>query len=129
MKQPGRKAVAALAVVKPEAPRLAPPPLPEAAMRHWLAIVNGAPAERWRPEDAPLLAAFCVQSAVVESACAALVEGDNDAAAFDALSRASAELCRLGTKLRLVPSTRTRPDAAMLAEPPRPGCKPLHEDF
>jgi len=117
MKQRGRKSIGDLqAVGFPDARVVAPDCLEGGELVEWHAIVNSLPADFFRPGDVPLLAAFCVASALHKEARAdvrqngmTIMNGRGTPVANPAcgiLSTQASAMATLASKLRLCPSAR-----------------------
>lgn len=116
----GRKTVADLTVVRLSGARMAAPEwLNEAEGLEWTAIVASLPADYFRPADGPLLAAYCVASALHKMARAEIeadgmtIEMDNGRKqmnpAVTVLQYQAGTMAQLAVKLRLAPSARYTP--------------------
>lgn len=127
----GRQSASSLTVVK-FAPLRKPPEPPAglgaAAAELWTSIVRSLPADFFRPADLPLLEAYCVAADRKRQ-----IDGhvSRDGLILDALPHPGLRMSRdeagimatLAVKLRLCPSSRTRPESASLREThagPRP---------
>lgn len=94
----------------------APGNLTDEQSEEWRAIVDSLPADYFRPGDAPLLAAFCVASALYKQATALIelhgmvLQDDrgkmqaNPAASI--LTSQASSMAQMAVKLRLCPSAR-----------------------
>jgi P27 family predicted phage terminase small subunit len=90
--------------------------LGEAEAAEWREIVQSMPADYFRPSDAPLLAAFCMASAIYKQAGALIAEKGliisdpsgrqmaNPASAV--LTAQASSMAQMAGKLRLCPSSR-----------------------
>lgn len=127
------------AVVFPDARLPTPPFLTEAQALEWCEIVNSLPADFFRPGDAPLLAAFCVASALHKAAAAAL-EADGAIGrtekgwpyvhpATQLLNTQAGVMAQLAMKLRLCPSARmVQMDANKQAGETAKGARPWGDE-
>jgi hypothetical protein len=117
---------------KPPAP---PPGLPLPAQRLWKAIVGAKPAGWFDDAALPTLAEYC-RAAVACDRLAEAIEAELAAGGpigglkplLDIRDKESRRLGALGSKLRLLPVSRYRPDSAAANRPaagaPRPWHKP-----
>ena len=121
----GRKSVASLSIVGITTVRKAVPApgeLRPSAKKLWDAIINSLAPDFFRPGDLPLLQAYCV-AADRKDKIDAHVLADGIIVAGEPhpglkLSHAEAGvMATLAGKLRLCPSSRTRPESASLREP------------
>jgi phage terminase small subunit len=142
MTNKGRKSRASLQVVALAPTRKRPEPpvgLSPGAMQLWRDIVGSLPADAFRPADLPLLQAYVVAQERKLAADAAiardgLVLNDQPHPALKLGREETRLMASLAARLRLCPSSRTRPESAKLKEShsgPRPWDKhdPLEKYF
>ena len=101
----------------------APDDLPEPAAALWREIMQTTPEAQWRPGDVPLLATY-TRTALLATEAAQRLEADGQLVDgrpspwARLLAEHGKTLAALAGKLRLCPSSRTRPDAATLRHTP-----------
>ena len=134
MRQRGKKSAAALAVVPLASKHKLPEPpsdLPESGAALWKRIVSELPPDRFRFADLPLLEGYVRAVLLTDQAQEQLdaegliVEtrlGPRAHPMLAVLDSATKRAAMLGTKLRLHPSSRMRPESASLQKTngPRP---------
>lgn len=118
-----RKSLAALATPMPLGKKRPNPPvdLPESSRALWCEICNSLPAGYFAPGDLPLLTAYVLAQHQKAGADAlvgrdGLVIGDRANPALKLSMQLASVSAALAGKLRLCPSSRTRPDAAGLTK-------------
>ena len=116
-----RKSAAALSTVTTLTKKRPAPPaeLPESSAALWTSICNGLPADAFAPGDLPLLSAYCLAAhqkagADVIAARDGLLIGDKANPAIKLSMQLAGVMAALAGKLRLCPSSRTRPESASL---------------